>query len=120
MKRLIILIILSVAILLLLSSSCTKTIEMIFTAHDDCEALKPVDDSDNFRDEYDNCMLFTEEELGSQEGCTNKCEPYCLDLNMTFKTIRTDFVGCHCYCSVTFRTAKDLTGYATHIINTLK
>lgn len=88
---------------LLVISACVKTHDKLLTAHELCQQLKHLDDPDEFRDPYDNCLLFTDEELKSQEGCLARCEGYCGDLRMLYQDMWIDFAGCHCYCKVKLR-----------------
>lgn len=93
MKRLLI-----IALLLLLPA-CTETHEKHFTAEELCKDKKKYDDPDDLRDEYDQCILFKEENLRNDNKCEDRCKNYCGDEDMKFRKSRTDFSGCYCTCS---------------------
>ena len=83
--------------------SCVKTHETLFTALDECKEKKHLDDPEEVRDEYDNCLLFTDDMLKSEEGCRKKCLDYCDYKDMNYEDMWTDFTGCHCYCKLKIR-----------------
>ncbi len=83
---------------LLLLSSCLKTSEKLFTALEECKSKKSLDDPNEVRDPYDNCLLFTDEMLKTEEGCTKKCKDYCNETQQKYEDMWVDFTGCHCYC----------------------
>jgi len=87
-------------IVLLLICSCMKTHERLFTAAEECERKKHLEDPQEMRDPYDNCILFNDEQLKTEEGCTKKCQGYCADIHQNYEDMWIDFTGCHCYCKL--------------------
>ena len=58
-------------LLFILLFSCVKTEEHLITAIGECRSKEGMNDPDNIRDEYDNCLLFKDDELKTifhQEG----------------------------------------------------
>lgn len=92
-----------VLFMILLVSGCTKTHEKDFTPEDFCEDKKEYEDPDDLRDEYDQCLLFKEEEIRDKENCRDMCREYCEEEGYTFQRSYTDFAGCHCVCSEKIR-----------------
>jgi hypothetical protein len=88
---------------IILICSCARTTEKLLTAKDLCRSLEKMQDPENYRDQYDNCMLFTEEELTTPEGCEGHCRNYCTKITMDLKEYLIGFGGCRCTCVVTLR-----------------
>lgn len=86
-------------ILVFLLTACTKTHEKDFTAEEICRDKKKFDDPDDLRDEYDQCLIFKEENLRDNDKCQNRCEDYCSKRDMNLRNSYTDFSGCHCVCA---------------------
>lgn len=86
-------------LLVFLLTACTKTHEKNFTAEEVCKDKKKFADPDDLRDEYDQCLIFTRENLRDDAKCQEKCKDYCLERNMNLRNSYTDFAGCHCTCS---------------------
>jgi len=81
-------------------AGCTRIEEKVFTPIRECRGYKILDDPNDFRDDYDNCILNKQDLLQSKEGCENKCVKYCTDFDMNFNSYFIDFNACHCYCAV--------------------
>lgn len=79
--------------------SCVKTHEHLITAIDECKHLENQNDPENIRDDYDNCLLFSDDELKSTEGCEKKCKEYCGRRDMEYHDSWIDFAGCRCTCT---------------------
>jgi len=87
-------------IFLLLLCSCMKTHERLITAIDECGDIADQNDPEDARDVYDNCLMLTDEELKSTEGCLKKCKEYCAKQSMNYDNIWIDFAGCRCSCKL--------------------
>lgn len=98
MKRLVL-----VFMVLLMLAACLKTHEKLFTAREECKSKISLNDPDEVRDPYDNCLLFTDEMLKTEEGCTNTCTGYCDGIGQKYENMWVDFTGCHCYCRLKLR-----------------
>jgi hypothetical protein len=83
---------------LLLTTSCLKTEEVLINQFDICADKKELADPEDYRDPYDNCLMMQEEYVRSKEGCTKICKDYCMRQDQNYKEMWVDFSGCHCYC----------------------
>jgi hypothetical protein len=88
-------------IIFLLAFACARTEDKLLTAKELCRDKQKLNDPENFRDEYDNCLLFVEEELITNDGCEGRCATYCTKRSMELKEYLIGFGGCRCTCSVT-------------------
>jgi hypothetical protein len=89
-----------ITFILIFNISCVKTEEKLITAIDLCKIKKPKDDPNEIRDEYDNCLLFTDEQLKDNQGCNDICLKECDAKEMVYQKHWTDFAGCRCVCKV--------------------
>ncbi|MGM5483003.1 MAG: hypothetical protein ACQESF_06060 [Nanobdellota archaeon] len=93
-------------ILILMLPACTKTHEEDFTAEMLCKDKLKYQDPDDLRDEYDQCLLFTKDNLRDKDKCEKRCISYCEDNSWDFLSSYTDFSGCHCKCSEKIKVKK--------------
>jgi len=85
---------------ILILTSCIRTHEKLITAVDECRSKEDLNDMQDARDEYDTCMLFTDEELKTTDGCLARCKTYCEKKAMNYDNIWIDFGGCRCSCKL--------------------
>jgi len=86
--------------LLMILPGCMKTRENYFSITDECRKFEELNDPNDYRDDYDECIMNAENELTDAELCKKKCGSYCEDLSMEFLGSGTDFGGCRCKCRV--------------------
>jgi len=87
-------------LILVLTVSCVRTHEKLFTAYQLCKDKEEFRDPEDARDEHDTCLLFLDEELTNSAGCLKRCTNYCPTKDMKYTDSWTDFTGCHCYCQL--------------------
>ncbi len=103
MRALIMCSLLFLLVVSLLSVSCVRTEDKLFTAISECKAKEKLNDPNSTGDAYDYCMILTDDELRSADGCRNRCETYCKGRNMLIVNSWTDVSGCRCTCKVNLR-----------------